>query len=103
MDLLRRKSAGELAALFGKGALSVDRKTRVHRFRSRAAKVLTTLTDTEVAIADAYTAGVNAGLKALGSKPLEYYAMGVEPRAVPGPSVTERYLRRSALAMPTVR
>ena len=80
MDLLRRRSAGELAAIFGEGALPLDRRSRVHRFRSRAVRVLKTLSAPELAIADAYTAGVNAGLAALGGKPIEYYAMRVEPK-----------------------
>ena len=36
MDLLRRRSAGELSALVGGAAAEVDRETRVHRFRQRA-------------------------------------------------------------------
>src|SRR4029079_12799072 len=35
MDLLRRKAAGELAALAGPAALEMDKQSRVHRFRSR--------------------------------------------------------------------
>ena len=36
MDLLRRAGAGELAALFGKALLPVDRERRIHRFGARA-------------------------------------------------------------------
>ena len=40
MDLLRRNSAGELASLFGKKALSYDTSIRRHRFRERARKII---------------------------------------------------------------
>ena len=36
MDLMRRTSAGELAALFGARALPLDRRHRLHRMRARA-------------------------------------------------------------------
>src|SRR4030095_1339094 len=36
MDLLRRQSAGELAALLGPSAAPSDRNARLHRLRSRA-------------------------------------------------------------------
>ena len=35
MDLMRRRAAGELAALVGERALEVDREIRIHRFRAR--------------------------------------------------------------------
>jgi penicillin amidase len=40
MDLLRRRAAGELAELFGRPAVALDRATRLHRFRHRALRVL---------------------------------------------------------------
>jgi penicillin amidase len=36
MDLLRRRSAGELAEMFGEIAAEADKRYRWHRFRSRA-------------------------------------------------------------------
>ena len=36
MDLTRRRAAGELSALVGRRALTIDRKIRRHRFRSEA-------------------------------------------------------------------
>ena len=36
MDLMRRQAAGELSELFGAGALSADRASRIHQFRQRA-------------------------------------------------------------------
>ncbi len=81
MDLLRRRGAGELAELFGKAALPIDRATRPHRFRNLAQKVLANLDPSDRVLLDAYTAGVNAGLAALGHKPFEYIVLRTEPRA----------------------
>lgn len=79
MDLLRRSGAGELSALFGPGAVNADKHIRIHRFRSRARGAIEAGSDTDRAILEAYTDGVNAGLAALGAKPFEYLVLGVEP------------------------
>jgi penicillin amidase len=81
MDLLRRHAAGELAELFGAAALPRDRATRMHGFRALAQKVLADLPPPQRTQIDAYTAGVNAGLAALGEKPFEYLVLRTEPRA----------------------
>ncbi len=80
MDLLRRQSAGELAELFGETAAAVDRRHRVHRFRSRAAAVLAATPAADRAILDGYVAGVNDGLASIGGSSWEYLLLGVEPR-----------------------
>lgn len=80
MDLLRRSSAGELAELFGKAALPLDRATRMHGFRKLAQRVLAQLPPAERTQLDAYTAGVNAGLAALGDKPFEYLVLRTTPQ-----------------------
>ncbi len=80
MDLIRRRSAGELSELFGGGALSSDRYYRLHRFRSRAAEVIAVATDEERAILESYAEGVNAGLASLGARPFEYLLTGSEPK-----------------------
>lgn len=80
MDLQRRSAAGELAELFGKIALSRDRETRRHGFRTLAQKVLAQLAPPERALLEAYTAGANAGLTALGEKPFEYLMLRSDPR-----------------------
>lgn len=81
MDLLRRQGAGELAELFGGVAVDLDKSHRVHRFRHRAGRVLATATPPERALLESYTAGVNAGLAALGAKPYEYVLLRAEPAA----------------------
>lgn len=80
MDLLRRSPAGELAELFGKRALPRDRAMRMHGFRKLAQQVLARLAPGNRALLEAYTAGVNAGLGALGSRPFEYLALRDTPQ-----------------------
>lgn len=79
MDLLRRRSAGELAALVGAAALPIDRAARVHRFRRRAEAVLDVIEPGERRLLADYAAGVNAGLAALAAPPVEYLALGSGP------------------------
>ncbi len=79
MDLLRRNSAGELASLFGILALDYDKSIRRHRFRERARTIVNNLPDTQRALLQAYTRGVNQGLKYLGSQPFEYLLLQQEP------------------------
>jgi penicillin amidase len=80
MDALRRVGAAEMAELVGPGALAFDRKYRVHRFRSVARQILEQLPPHQRALAEAYTAGVNAGLRALRGKPFEYSVLRAEPQ-----------------------
>jgi penicillin amidase len=79
MDLSRRLAAGELAELFGKAALPMDRRTRRFGFRGVARRVMEAAPAHERAIIEAYARGVNAGLSALESRPWEYLPL----RAVP--------------------
>lgn len=79
MDLLRRRAAGELAELFGTLAREVDRETRVHQFRARAAEVLGQVTPAERRVLQAYTKGVNEGLQSLRCLPLEYTLLRCRP------------------------
>lgn len=79
MDLLRRRGAGELAELFGKVALPLDKSTRRHGFRALAQKVYASLRPAEQNLLNSYTAGVNAGLAALPKKPFEYLVLRQEP------------------------
>lgn len=79
MDLLRRRAAGELAALFGPAAVEVDKSARLHGFRRLAGQVLAGLPAEHRALLDAYTAGVNAGRAALAQKPWEYLVLRLDP------------------------
>ncbi len=81
MDLLRRRGAGELSEIFGKAALPIDREARLHGFRRLATQVIAASTPAERAVLSAYTAGVNAGLAALGRAPWEYLVLRAPPTA----------------------
>ena len=81
MDMLRRSAAGELAELFGGGALEWDRAIRIHRFRAVAAAALARLPAADGALLAAYAEGVDAGTAALAVRPFEYLLL----RAAPAP------------------
>lgn len=88
MDVLRRRAAGELAELFGKGGLSPDRRVRRYRFRSLAARVVEESRPEVRAVLEAYARGVDAGLRSLHQSPPEYLLLRTEPRPwVPEDSV----------------
>ncbi|MBI3349624.1 MAG: penicillin acylase family protein [Burkholderiales bacterium] len=80
MDLMRRNAAGELSALVGPKALPLDQARRTHRFRHRAEAGIARLPADERALLDAYVAGVNAGLAALGARPPEYLLLRQAPK-----------------------
>ncbi len=80
MDLRRRHAAGELAALLGPAVVGRDRRARLHRFRARAGEAWSRLDAADRALIEAYTAGVNAGLAALGARPFEYLALRSQPQ-----------------------
>jgi len=79
MDLTRRKSAGELAALVGAAALPLDRSSRLHRFRTRASEAIKRMSDAERSLLDAYVDGVNQGLASLSARPFEYIVLRADP------------------------
>lgn len=79
MDLVRRRSAGELSELIGEVALNADRGARIHGFRRLARTVLERGAAAERALLEAYAAGVNAGLASLAAKPWEYLALRSDP------------------------
>lgn len=79
MDLNRRAAAGELSALIGAAALKLDRAARVHRLRALAQQIVAGAAPEERVLLDAYSAGVNAGLAELKSKPFEYWLLRDTP------------------------
>lgn len=80
MDLLRRRGAGELAALFGSALVEHDREIRVHELRLAARASLALLPAPHHAVLDAYVEGVNAGLAALSVRPPEYLLLRLTPQ-----------------------
>ena len=88
MDLARRRAAGELAALVGARAVAADRKIRIHRFGAEAQRAVSLLNARDRTILDAYTAGVNTGLRALRTPPFEYLLLRQTPAPwAPGDSL----------------
>ena len=79
MDLQRRQAAGELSALVGARAVPLDRTARVHRFRHISQKALSRTGPGYRALLESYANGVNAGLAALRSAPIEYHVLNVVP------------------------
>jgi len=79
MDLSRRRSAGELAELFGQVAFNLDKNTRIHRFRARSEQIFHHLPDNQQQLLQAYANGVTAGLKHLSNKPFEYFLLQSSP------------------------
>jgi len=79
MDLQRRLAAGELAELLGPSVLAFDRQYRPHRFRAVARQVAARAGPEQRAMLEAYAAGVNAGLDALGARPPEYLLLASAP------------------------
>lgn len=80
MDTLRRTGAGELAELFGASLVPTDRFLRLHRFRLAARGVVDRASASHRALVQAYTDGVNAGLRALRRPPPEYVGLRIQPR-----------------------
>ncbi len=79
MDLQRRQPAGELAALVGPRAIAVDTEARRHRLRDVAGRAVELTAPAYRRVLDAYAAGVNAGLNALGAVPPEYLLLRATP------------------------
>jgi len=94
MDLLRRKPSGELSELFGDKTLEMDRINRLHRFRARAAQAIQLMPAADRRLLERYTAGVNDGLNALGTRPFEYGLVGMTPRPW---ALEDSYLVASAM------
>jgi penicillin amidase len=80
MDLSRRRAAGELSALVGSRALVLDRAIRIHRFRAEAHRALALLKPADRQVLDAYTEGVNNGLRSLSTRPFEYVLLRQQPQ-----------------------
>jgi penicillin G amidase len=80
MDLMRRLAAGELSELVGSVAVDFDKRHRLFRLRALAKQQLEQATPAQRASVQAYTEGVNAGLKALGTWPFEYGLLMRSPK-----------------------
>ncbi|MBD3179304.1 MAG: penicillin acylase family protein [Candidatus Latescibacteria bacterium] len=81
MDLQRRRAAGELAELLGPALVSIDRSTRIHRFRKLSRRIIPGLTPRYLEIIKAYSEGVNTGLEDLRVRPFEYLLLRKSPES----------------------
>ncbi|MDP1558022.1 MAG: penicillin acylase family protein [Nitrosomonas sp.] len=79
MDLMRRRAAGELAELFGSGAVRADHMTRRYRMRSRVSAMLKQLPVEQRLLLGAYRDGVNNGLNDLAVRPFPYLLIRTQP------------------------
>ncbi|MCW8930581.1 MAG: penicillin acylase family protein [Gammaproteobacteria bacterium] len=79
MDLMRRSAVGEMAALFGNGALESDKKVKLHRFKTRARETLRRLPKAHYAVLMSYVNGVNTGIESLTNDPYQYLLLGQLP------------------------
>ncbi|MDJ0939588.1 MAG: penicillin acylase family protein [Woeseiaceae bacterium] len=79
MDLIRRRTAGELSKLVGERAVPVDKRYRFHRFRALARDVLARADESDRRVIERYADGVNAGLGSLNARPFEYLLLGETP------------------------
>lgn len=79
MDLMRRKTAGRLAELFGELALASDVKARTYGFSRVAQAVVAKLPPRHKAFLEAYAEGVNRYIEQAPALPFEFSVLGYRP------------------------
>ncbi|WP_445367426.1 penicillin acylase family protein [Methylomonas sp. BW4-1] len=79
MELMRRKSAGRLAELFGAKALDADRKQRVYQMDRAAQRIVADLPPAQRLTLQAYVDGVNQFIGAARVLPPEFLALRHRP------------------------
>lgn len=79
MELMRRKSAGRLAELFGQAAVDVDRKQRAYQLSKAAQQIVRDLPAEQRRLLQAYVAGVNAYLARARILPPEFLLLRHRP------------------------
>jgi len=79
MELMRRKSAGRLAELFGPKALELDKRQRGFGFEQAAQAILAALPEAQKQAHAAYAAGVNAFLAQAQVLPPEFLLLRHSP------------------------
>lgn len=81
MELMRRKSAGRLAELFGQAAVDLDRKQRAYQLSKAAQKIVRALPAEQRQLLQAYVAGVNTYLAQARIPPPEFLLLRHRPEA----------------------
>jgi len=79
MDLMRRKSAGRLAEIFGDAALGFDRQQRNLQFERAVQAIARQLPADHLNALQAYVAGINAALEQMPTLPFEFLVLGYQP------------------------
>ena len=79
MDLMRRKSAGRLAEIFGDAALGNDIKARTYGFYREAKAILAKLPPVHQHYLQSYADGVNSYMPESGKLPFEFKVLGYQP------------------------
>lgn len=81
MDFLRRTARGELAEVFGPGAVEVDKLHRIYGFRLVAEKLLSHASAQTRETLEAYASGVNAFIAQCDTKslPVEFQVLRYQP------------------------
>ena len=79
MELMRRKSAGRLAEIFGSKAVDLDKGQRDYQFEQTAKKIVSALPANQKHVLDAYVAGVNAFIHQTKLLPPEFIALHFSP------------------------
>ena len=79
MELMRRKSAGRLAEIFGDMALDNDIKARTYGFHREAKAILKKLPPDHQQYLQSYADGVNSYMAESGKLPFEFTVLGYQP------------------------
>ncbi|WP_432743145.1 penicillin acylase family protein [Methylobacter sp. G7] len=79
MELMRRKSAGRLAEIFGGMALDSDIKARTYGFHREAKAILAKLPPDHRQYLQSYADGVNSYMTDSGKLPFEFTVLGYQP------------------------
>ncbi|WP_340123349.1 penicillin acylase family protein [Methylobacter svalbardensis] len=79
MELMRRKSAGRLAEIFGDMALDSDIKARTYGFHREAKAILAKLPPDHRQYLQSYADGVNSYMTDSGKLPFEFTVLGYQP------------------------
>ena len=79
MELMRRKSTGRLAEIFGSKAIDLDKSQRDYQFEKAAKNIVFALPANQKQVLDAYVAGVNAFIYQAKVLPPEFIALNFRP------------------------
>jgi penicillin amidase len=79
MELMRRKSTGRLAEIFGSKAVDLDKGQRDYQFEQAAKNIVAALPANQKQVLEAYVAGVNAFICQANLLPPEFTALNFSP------------------------